>query len=594
MKTFLEPRPATRRHFLAGLAATPAAAALAGPALAAPGLSRVRPGAAGWPSDEDWATLKSAVGGRLEPVVLPRLDEAQAWADFANQFWLREQPAYTQISGWTGAWRSTPSAYVVKAANAADVSAAVRFAAARRLRLVVRGGGHSYMGGSCAPDSLLVWMRPMDQITLHDTFVPAGTKAAPAPAVSLGGGCIWLHAYQAVTGGAGRYVQGGGCTTVGVGGLIQGGGFGSFSKRYGLGAASLIEAEVVTADGAVRIVNAAREPDLFWALKGGGGGTFGVVTRLTLRTHDLPSNFGAVRWRVQAKSDSAFKALLERFVQVYAAKLFNEHWGEQVRAKAGNRFEADMVFQGLDAQAARAAWAPLAAFAHDHPRDYAAEPLLALPLPARTFWDADFMQHYAPGAITRDPRPGARPTDFWWTGDGEQAGCVWTGYASTWLPATLLAGDGPGRLADAWFEASRHRTIAFHFNKGLAGAGTEAIAASRDTAMNPQVMDAFALALYGGIGPTAYAPFDGPDPVDARDDAEATRMADAALRKLAPDAGSYLSECDYFMPDWQARAWGEHYPRLLRIKRRYDPHGLFVVHHGVGSESWSADGFTRV
>ena len=83
-------------------------------------------------------------------------------------------------------------------------------------------------------------------------------------------------------------MQGGGCMTVGVAGLIQSGGFGSFSKAYGMAAASLLEAEVVTADGAVRIANACTNPDLFWALKGGGGGSLGVVTRLTLRTHELP------------------------------------------------------------------------------------------------------------------------------------------------------------------------------------------------------------------------------------------------------------------------------------------------------------------
>jgi FAD/FMN-containing dehydrogenase len=67
---------------------------------------------------------------------------------------------------------------------------------------------------------------------------------------------------------------------VGVAGLIQSGGFGGFSKAYGLAAASLLEAEIVTADGAVRIANACTNPDLFWGIKGGGGGSLGVVTRL--------------------------------------------------------------------------------------------------------------------------------------------------------------------------------------------------------------------------------------------------------------------------------------------------------------------------
>jgi FAD/FMN-containing dehydrogenase len=595
MMTTLARLAATRRAILGVLAAAPAViAGLPDRARAASTARRVRPGARGWPANSDWEGLNTLVGGRLEPCALPSLTQDEAKADFANQFWLRDQPAYTQLSGWAGAWRSAPSAYVVKATCAADVAAAVRFAAAHRLRLVVRGGGHSYMGGSCAPDSLLVWLRPMDGITVHDAFVPAGVKAAPVPAVSLGGGCIWLHAYQAVTGGAGRYVQGGGCTTVGVGGHVQGGGFGSFSKRYGTAAGSLIEAEIVTADGVVRVVNAAREPDLFWAIRGGGGGTFGVVTRFTLRTHELPATFGAARWSVQAHSDDAYRRLLRRFVETYAATLFNPHWGEQVRAQGDNQLHVEMVFQGLDGAAAHAAWTPLIDFVRAHPADYTTlAPLLTLPMPARMFWNADFLSRYAPGAITRDPRAGGKSSDFWWAGDGGQAGALWTGYASAWLPQGLLSGDGPARLADAWFEASRHRWVAFHFNKGLAGGSPEAIDAARETATHPEALGAFALAIVGGLAETAYAPLAAPDPQAARDDDRQIRAADMALRKVAPDAGSYLAECDYFMPNWQARSWGEHYARLARIKRRYDAGGLFTVHHGVGSEGWSADGFSR-
>jgi len=97
---------------------------------------------------------------------------------------------------------------------------------------------------------------------------------APQPAVTVGAGAIWMHTYNEVTTKGGRYVQGGGCGTVGVAGLVQGGGFGTYSKQFGIAGASLLEAEIVTADGVLRIANACREPDLFWALIGGGGGTF--------------------------------------------------------------------------------------------------------------------------------------------------------------------------------------------------------------------------------------------------------------------------------------------------------------------------------
>jgi FAD/FMN-containing dehydrogenase len=68
----------------------------------------------------------------------------------------------------------------------------------------------------------------------------------------------------------------------------------------------------------------------------------------------------------------------------------------------------------------------------------------------------------------------------------------------------------------------------------------------------------------------------------------------AELRKLVRDGGAYLSESDYFQKDWQQAFWGSNYDRLRAVKRKYDPDGLFFVHHGVGSEDWSPDGFTRL
>jgi FAD/FMN-containing dehydrogenase len=178
----------------------------------------------------------------------------EALEHIKNPYYLGDQPALTQTSGWVDAWTSKPSEYAVAAQTTADVVAAVNFAREHHLRLVVKGGGHSYQGTSSAPDSLLVWTRHMNQVTVHDAFVAHGCdEQAPQPAVSIQAGAMWVDAYDAVTTRGGRYVQGGGCMTVGVAGLVQSGGFGSFSKRYGTAAAGLIEAEIVTADGVVRI-----------------------------------------------------------------------------------------------------------------------------------------------------------------------------------------------------------------------------------------------------------------------------------------------------------------------------------------------------
>jgi len=105
-----------------------------------------------------------------------------------------------------------------------------------------------------------------------------------------------------------------------------------------------------------------------------------------------------------------------------------------------------------------------------------------------------------------------------------------------------------------------------------------------------------ALAIVAGAGPPAYPGVPGhePDLTAARKDAGAIDAAMDELRRVVPDAGSYVSESNFFEPEWQRSFWGPNYPRLQTVKTTYDPAGLFFVHHGVGSEDWSADGFTRV
>jgi FAD/FMN-containing dehydrogenase len=564
----------------------------------APRLHRkVRPGEPGWPSQANWDELRRKTGGRLQKLQSPFDPEApaavraEALKHLKNPFYLGDQPALTQTSGWADAWTSRPSAYAVAAETAADVAAAVDFAREHRLRLVVKGGGHSYQGTSDSPDSFLVWTRHMNQVRMHDDFVPRDGTGAPQPAVSVGAGAMWIDAYTEVTTRSGRYVQGGGCTTVGVAGLVQSGGFGSFSKRWGTAAGNLLEAEIVTADGQIRVVNENRDPDLFWAIKGGGGGSLGVVTRLTLRTFELPEFFGGAFGHIKASSPAAFRALIAEAMRFYREALFNPHWGEQMTLRDGDTLAISMVFQGLTKAEAETCWAPFVAWVMARPEYTFVESLKILALPARHFWDAGFFRQHAPGLMVDDDRTGAPDNHVLWAGDQGQVGWFIHAYQSAWLPATLLETDTT--LVDALFTASQAWEVGLHFNKGLAGGAPDAIERARDTATHPDVLGAFALAIIGSSGAPAYPGLHRtpPDLARARRDAGGVDKAMAALRKVAPGAGSYVSESDYFLRDWQHGFWGANYPRLARAKRRYDPDGLFVVHHGVGSEAWSADGF---
>lgn len=144
------------------LAYTPRLAAAAD---AASPFTRVRPGDPAWPSTASWNSLFNSVGGRLvkidDPLASCR-DASQGPAcqalfqSLKNPYFISENPALTETSGWIDAWTSMPSAYAVKALNTQDVVAAVNFAREHNLRLVIKGGGHSYQGTSDAPDSLLI------------------------------------------------------------------------------------------------------------------------------------------------------------------------------------------------------------------------------------------------------------------------------------------------------------------------------------------------------------------------------------------------------------------------------------------------------
>ena len=583
--------------FMSGLA--PGVSAAAQPK------TRVRPSDTAWPSDESWDRLSREVEGRLIKVRSPLAacvgassDAAcaQTFKELKNPYYLGDEVGLTQSLGWVGAWTSEPSVYAVAARTTKDVVAAVNFARTNNLRLVVKGGGHSYQGSSNAADSLLIWTRYMNAIVLHDAFVSAGCegRAKPQPAVSIEAGAYWRQAYDAVTTKGGRYVQGGGCMTVGVAGLVLGGGFGSYSKAYGLAGASLLEAEVVTADGEVRIANACTNPDLFWALKGGGGG-FGVVTRVTLRTHPLPEFFGGASATIKATSDDAYRRLIAKTIEFYREALFNPHWGEQILMGRGYVAIA-MVFQGLAQQQAEAVWKPFFDWVAASPQDFA---IVSWPriqaVVARRYWDPSFLSG-VPGRVIADDRPGAPADNIFWAGNLEEAGAVWYAYQSAWLPASLLEADRRQSLADALFAAAKHLGVALHCNKGLAGASAEAIAAAKDTAMNPAVADAFALVISGALGQPAYPGVPGhePDTADAQAKAAAVNASMDEIRRLLPRVGSYVWETDFFQPTWQDAFWGENYAQLRAVKDKYDPGGLFFLHHGVGSEDWSADGFARV
>jgi FAD/FMN-containing dehydrogenase len=545
----------------------------------------IRPADPEWPADDEWAELARGLSGRLiepEPLVAALADNPDL---LSNPYFIGDQPGGTQMSGWLNAWSPGQSRYAVVAESAEDVAIAVRFADRHNIRLVVKGGGHSLLGTSNAPDSLLVWTRKLSDIELHDSFIPQGAAQGiePIEAATFGSGCMLMDAYTAVTTIGGRFVQAGECTTVGLTGLVANGGFGNFSKRFGTAASHLVEAEIVTADGRVRQVNAYQDPDLFWALKGGGGGSFGIVTRITLKTHDLPEFFGAASGVVEARSRDAMVRLVERFLQFFIENLDNPHWGGSAGILPDNRLDLALYCQGLDKDTIQSVWAPFETWLEENGHDYEiVRELGAGWFPARSWWD--FAAHRSNGADVRfDDRPGAPESNGWWSADHEQVGAFILGCDSVWMAARLL-GD-TNRLAENLVEAGSIFRVDLHFGRGLSAAWPSARSAALETATNPVMLDAFALAVVGTNGKPRYPGLERASgwETDGIAEARGVREAMKILRRIAPGGGSYISESDYFSESWREDYWGVNADRLARVKTAYDPGGLFEVHHGIRS-----------
>ena len=179
-------------------------------------------------------------------------------------------------------------AIIVQAVTAEDLRKAVDFAREHRLLVAVKGGGHSWPGKSVCDGGLMLDVGPINRVT-----VDRDTRVAAA------GGGARIGNLDAATLKQGLVTTGGVVSHTGIGGYTLGGGFGRLNRKYGLAIDNLLGADIVTADGSLRRTSAIDEPDLFWAIRGGGG-NFGVVTQFRFALHEFDRNLlsGMIRWPV--------------------------------------------------------------------------------------------------------------------------------------------------------------------------------------------------------------------------------------------------------------------------------------------------------
>lgn len=506
---------------------------------------------------------------------------AQRRGPLTDPFAVVDDPTRYQTTGWFRAFDSRPGAVVVVARDTSDIATTVAFCAEREIPVVARATGHDYLGRSTCPDGVVIATHLMRNVVLGDSHPTDGGATYVGPVAQLQVGARWIDAYGELDP-RNLYIQGGGCTTVGVAGFTLGGGFGSFSRRFGTSAGNLLEAEIVTATGEVLRTHESENPDLFWALRGGGAG-LGIASQLTMRTHPRPTMLGAAVGTVRAHTARAYRQLIRELVD-YMPTLCDDHWGEQIRLHEDGTLQVLMLAADVTDSEACDAWRPLLSWVSEKSHDFDVN-VDVRANEFRSFWDASAWESVAPEMIRHRPSPSDNSGHFWWADNQKAVSQYIHAYASRWLTMRAVA-ETPDTVADALFEATRHWSVSLHFNKALAGASPIALERERTTAINPVAFESAALVIIeAGEQPAAPGvPGNEPDFERASRDAERVAAAMAPIRRVTPDSGSYVNESDYFEPDWQTSFWGPHYERLLAVKRRYDPNNVFRIHHAVGSD----------
>lgn len=268
---------------------------------------RCFPGDKCWPTTSEWAAFNETIGGRLVATVpiasVCHYDNFTGYNDEKcaelKAAWEYPETHYLSSSSPMASWFANNSCnpytspasqcvigthvrFAVNATGVADYQATLSFAAKRNIRLVIRNTGHDYFGKSTGAGALELWTHYLKQIEVLSNYSSAAYKGA---ALKLGAGVQAFEAYEAADA-TGLAVVGGDCDTVGIaGGYTQGGGLGPLSSTFGLGADQVLEWEVVTSTGRHITASPTEHDDLYWALSGGGGGTYAAVLSMTVRAY---------------------------------------------------------------------------------------------------------------------------------------------------------------------------------------------------------------------------------------------------------------------------------------------------------------------
>lgn len=448
--------------------------------------------------------------------------------------------------------------HVVEATNVAQVQLAVNFARNTNVRLVVKNTGHDFNSKSTGAGALSIWTHHFNDIKFLGQNYAHWASGYKGPAFKIGSGVQAIDLYKAADA-LGLNVVGGAARTVGIGGgYTLGGGHSPLSSKYGMAADQVLAMQVVLPNGFFVTVDEQHYPDLFFALRGGGGATWGIVTSLVIRAY--PRTPVTTLSYSFASSDvvpietfwKGVDAAFAQFPRWADAGLYN-YWSIACSTTSACSFS--MI----------PSWA----------NDMNTTGLKAVNQPF--FDDLATLNISLTGVEYKEYSGVLTALEGTWAPETEQAG-GWsfkTGSRlfprSNWEDPTLLA---------AQTAALRQGVEKAGMMLGYNIKSAQNPSVNQTNAVNPAWRETLMHALLG-VTWTQEA--------TAQDIADANKKLVGWMqpwRDASPKAGAYLNEADINEPNWQQAFYGSNYDYLYRLKQKYDPWGLLYAPGAVGSEDW--------
>ncbi|KAK0635459.1 hypothetical protein B0T17DRAFT_586963 [Bombardia bombarda] len=535
-----------------------------------------------WPSQADWRKLNQSVGGRLiqgKPLAqrchgadynaAACADIRARWTEpltyfvdpvnVMSPYWLNNS-----CSPFTAPEASCTlgniASYAINVSNAQDVIAGFKFAKEKNIRLTVKNTGHDYIGRSNGEGSLALWTHNLKGVSFQNYTSPSYS----GPAAKVSAGAQFFEIYKAA-GDRGLRIMGGYCPTVGMaGGFVQGAGHGPLAATYGLAADNTLEFDVVTSDGRRLTATKTKNKDLYWALSGGGPGTYAVVLSVTTKAHPDGIVAGGSFTIDNTHDDSYWAAIAawhRHLLVLDRIHGFNTVWGF-TNASFNLAFA---TWPGHDASETSAALAPFF-------QEISTLPNITVTA-AETQDHTSFYDHY-------EYYTGAAPYGPYTTNDiigGRLIPRSTAATRSTDFVALLRNISRTPGLPSLRINGISNNVT--HARAGNTPGANAVLPAWRDSLywLNIDI-------LIDPASPTAEI---------KRIQAQMNDFQHR-LRAFTPGGGAYINEATWDNPDWKEDYFGPNYGRLLSVKAAYDAGDVLYAHTSVGSEAKvvAADGRT--